>query len=110
MDNAEKNALAVEPNRHDSRAGERTHENECAAERAGVGVRDRDLRRPRRRNIDRAERARHRLSSKLGEGMGSGSVESRGVGNPRGARTVWDYFGARRRRAAKDDAAVQGWR
>src|SRR5207249_3180100 len=83
---------------------------ECAAQRSGVGVCDWDLWRPRRRNIDRGERARHGLSSKLGEGMGSGSVESRGAGNPRGARTVWDYFGAGRRRAAEDDAAVQGWR
>src|SRR6266404_6755053 len=41
--------------------------------------------------------------------MGSGSFEGRGAWNSRGLGAVRNYFGARGRSAAKDDAAVQIW-
>src|SRR5947208_153131 len=45
-----------------------------------------------------------------GEGVGSGSAEGRGAGDSRGAGALRDYFGARGRCAAEDDAAIQIWR
>src|SRR5438132_886524 len=107
LDRGAESATALQPSRYDRRAGERARENECPAKRSCVGIRNWDLRPPRRRNIDRGEQARDGFSGARSAGVGSGSDEGRGAANSRGARTLWDYFGARRWCTVKDDAAIQ---
>src|SRR5207302_8597825 len=91
----------------DRSAGERARENECPAKPSCVGIRNWDLRQPRRRNSDGGEQAWNGFPRQPGKRVGSRSIKGRGAGNPRSARTVWDYFGSRRWCAVKDDAAIQ---
>src|SRR5437016_3865578 len=110
LDNSKKRATVLEQDRDDARTGGSAGEDERAAERPGVGIRDRVLRRSRRRNADGGEQGGWGFSSGPGAGVGSGSTEGQGAGDSRGAGTVRDYFGARGRCAAENDAAIQDLR
>src|SRR5437667_4485709 len=109
VDRGTEGTIALKPNRYDPHIGERARENECAAECSDLSVRDWDLRQPRRRNSDGGEQAWSGFPRQPGKRVGSRSIKGRGAGNPRSARTVWDYFGSRRWRAAEDDVAFQVW-
>src|SRR5260370_14940937 len=77
LDGGTEGAAALEPDRYDARIGGGAAEDECAAERPGVGIRYRALRRSRRRNADGGEQATGGFSSGPGEGGGGGRADGR---------------------------------